>query len=1122
MPSVSGNLKSDKITIQGHGTIAEDIVMSVESDTFVMKMGSDVLMTVTPDGSYEINDGGSSSSTLTLNRDTVITGTLQVTGVASAPTAATGTNTTQLATTAFVHDTVIDAITGLVGGAGGAYDTLQEIQSMLVTDASGISSLASTLATKASLNSPTLTGIPTAPTAAVGGHTTQIATTEFVKTAMDNLVGNGVGVSEGVLQHLMRDPTLPTFAELENTSLNFYGDTRVNDYAPHFQQMTVEDGRNAVDIYYPEKSFRMLNPKKMTQYLENMFTFNNTFLPGLITPNDYAWHNMKGKSSIVLDVIDTSGVITCAANDNITVGTDWYAILCDADSLSQFFRMLFRFKYNDSGLYENNTTTPTHLLVILPEITTSLPSSIAMFINAIPITTDEGVHTINVGANINSVLWKNGVLSIAAAKLYSKVAHSTMYDDYQFITTEFNKVTLTLNAVNFIKLPTYKNVYKSYTLRPDAFIQTGAAYVEHIGNLPERTTGTNIYEGYIAMPYNSDYGLTVNVSSLKRVNLNASTFIDLMFFNTKQQQSPFSAKVLNNNMIFLYNVPYIVNINKNGLIDMGSYIRTNARILMHEYNHSLMYANSYMYNSSTTEADATYFECLPGINEDGDVFTWRQALFTTYRNSCINQKTFMTAGDLSYSWYLFYIYMSKYDQVDAEFVRNPRFWKEYFTYAFHLPLNYSYNVNGQISVTDASGGGLMSLYDIYNHAYKIIKDDNTADIRRDEYENIVMASILNMNQYEADTIYSGSHSSITNWAYPDYYNMDIYKGRALSNLDATGELKPQIRSMMSHVFADAPDDCTLSQEYAINTSYVNLQKYSSNIPITSCRTIGNTNLISASFDLVLTLEPYSSSVLNYPSSNIHVVTDNTIIVRTIDFPSESNLTITDVMPSSSGDTFVYDTTRTSATTLVLALNNTNMTCTYTLPNVFVNKFITFDALYKLGIDIMYGVLNFTGSGAFVETRTASISNVPLVSLGPATSVSSMKVGHIVEFYDSNNASLVSGKVVILKRGELKFTQKADNAFRAGAVGLIIVDTNESTGSDPMAWVTHTPMTIPVIKIRPSAFSAHISPFMVTESDGQSATASWNMSWSMPFECTPNDTQDPPAVTQTLATGENDM
>ena len=73
------------------------------------------------------------------------------TGVPTAPTAAQGTNTTQIATTAFVN-----------------------------------AEIASDTANLAPLNSPSLTGTPTAPTAAVGTNTTQLATTQFVNAEIAN------------------------------------------------------------------------------------------------------------------------------------------------------------------------------------------------------------------------------------------------------------------------------------------------------------------------------------------------------------------------------------------------------------------------------------------------------------------------------------------------------------------------------------------------------------------------------------------------------------------------------------------------------------------------------------------------------------------------------------------------------------------------------------------------------------------------------------------------------------------------------------------------------------------------------------------------------------------------
>lgn len=54
------------------------------------------------------------------------------------------------------------------------------------------------LATKAPINSPALTGTPTAPTATAGTNTTQIATTAFVKNAVDTAVTGGVAYQGAV------------------------------------------------------------------------------------------------------------------------------------------------------------------------------------------------------------------------------------------------------------------------------------------------------------------------------------------------------------------------------------------------------------------------------------------------------------------------------------------------------------------------------------------------------------------------------------------------------------------------------------------------------------------------------------------------------------------------------------------------------------------------------------------------------------------------------------------------------------------------------------------------------------------------------------------------------------
>lgn len=93
------------------------------------------------------------------------------TGVPTAPTASSGTNTTQIATTAFVATAVATV------------------------------DVSSQLANYALKASPALTGTPTAPTATAGTNTTQIATTAYVSTAVSNLI-NGAGAALDTLAEL--------------------------------------------------------------------------------------------------------------------------------------------------------------------------------------------------------------------------------------------------------------------------------------------------------------------------------------------------------------------------------------------------------------------------------------------------------------------------------------------------------------------------------------------------------------------------------------------------------------------------------------------------------------------------------------------------------------------------------------------------------------------------------------------------------------------------------------------------------------------------------------------------------------------------------------------------------
>jgi len=108
----------------------------------VTDTGAAGTFTVTTEGVSRLTV--SSTGLVSLSGNLAVTGTTTLTGIPTAPTADLNTNTTQLATTAFV---------------------------------------ATAISSKANLASPTFTGTPLAPTAIAGTSTTQLATTAFVAAA---------------------------------------------------------------------------------------------------------------------------------------------------------------------------------------------------------------------------------------------------------------------------------------------------------------------------------------------------------------------------------------------------------------------------------------------------------------------------------------------------------------------------------------------------------------------------------------------------------------------------------------------------------------------------------------------------------------------------------------------------------------------------------------------------------------------------------------------------------------------------------------------------------------------------------------------------------------------------
>lgn len=131
-------------------------------------------ITGTPNQIVVVNGDGVAGDPVISLADSV-----NLTGIPTAPTAAPGTATAQLATTAFVA-AMAPPVTSVAGKVGDV--------ALVVGDISGAAPLAS----------PTLTGIPAAPTATPGTATTQLATTAFVANALTSIV-QGVEIQdEGV------------------------------------------------------------------------------------------------------------------------------------------------------------------------------------------------------------------------------------------------------------------------------------------------------------------------------------------------------------------------------------------------------------------------------------------------------------------------------------------------------------------------------------------------------------------------------------------------------------------------------------------------------------------------------------------------------------------------------------------------------------------------------------------------------------------------------------------------------------------------------------------------------------------------------------------------------------
>lgn len=120
-----------------------------------------------------------------------------------------------LSTNDFTTD-LLNKLNGIESGANAI--TVDSALSSTSTNPVQNKAVNTALAAKAASASPTLTGTPKAPTAAAGTNTTQIATTEFVTTAVANAIGNVAGISFEVVTSLPSTGTAGVIYLISNGS----------------------------------------------------------------------------------------------------------------------------------------------------------------------------------------------------------------------------------------------------------------------------------------------------------------------------------------------------------------------------------------------------------------------------------------------------------------------------------------------------------------------------------------------------------------------------------------------------------------------------------------------------------------------------------------------------------------------------------------------------------------------------------------------------------------------------------------------------------------------------------------------------------------------------------------
>lgn len=235
--------------------------------------------------------------------------------------------------------------------------------------------------TPAPIASPTFTGIPSAPTAAAGTNTTQLATTAFVKTAINNIIGSAPGALD----------SLSELAQALNNDPNF-ATTIVNGLA----------GKAAIDHTHGD--------------LIGTITADS----GVSAGNDLTVTGSGGISTSISGSTLTIALNSSAAHGNLS-GGNYHALAvangaagfmsgADKAKLDSFTGNGFSFARmvveNDQGLHVRDATTPNDSFLFTSDGPVTLSSTGNEIVFGFSMT--DGDHGIRAGGDLHALAAPNG------------------------------------------------------------------------------------------------------------------------------------------------------------------------------------------------------------------------------------------------------------------------------------------------------------------------------------------------------------------------------------------------------------------------------------------------------------------------------------------------------------------------------------------------------------------------------------------------------------------------------------------------------------------------------------------------------------------------------------------